>query len=42
MCAGLGGDFFSRSIIRSASHWEVDFEIVKTNRLSYQTKQVLI
>ena len=39
MCAGLGGDFFSRSIIRSANHWEVDFEIVKTNRLSYQTKQ---
>ena len=40
MCNGLGGDFFWRSIIGSASHWEVDFEIVKTNRLSYQTKQV--
>jgi hypothetical protein len=38
----LGGGLFSRSIIRSSSHWEGDFEIVKTNRLSYQTKQVLI
>jgi len=39
MCAGLGGDFFSRSIIGSASHWELDFEIVQTHLLSYETKQ---
>jgi trans-aconitate methyltransferase len=39
MWTGLGGDFSSRSIIRSASHWELDFEIVQTNLLSYQTKQ---